>query len=127
MLKKLYFCQKINRQIMSYINQLIEQLEWSEVKDFDLPSVNGLVWGKNIESLNIAHRLKNSLLKVNPTAVYVVDNSPLILIFEILGNEDAENTVHKNAWNFNYSPVVFIIKFNELKIFNGFSLLKNNK
>lgn len=127
MLKKLYFCQKINRQIMSYINQLIKQLEWSEIKDFDLPSVNGLVWGKNIESLNIAHRLKNSLLKVNPTAVYVVDNSPLILIFEILENEDVENTIHKNAWNFNYSPVVFIIKFNELKIFNGFSLLKNNK
>jgi hypothetical protein len=73
--------------------------------------------------------LKGRLTAIAPTAFFIFNNQPLILFFDLSENLDLqrEKEIHKKVWSFDQSPLIFIIKANEIKIFNAFSYNKRNE
>ncbi len=63
---------------------------------------------------------------IRPTAYYVFNSQPYVLFFDLSENVDInrENEIHKQAWSFDQSPVIFIIKHDSIEIFNAFSYEK---
>jgi len=55
-----------------------------------------------------------------PHAFFCIDNKPFILFYK---NPQNKEDIFKGVWNFNESPVVFIIEPNNIQIFNGFKYL----
>lgn len=70
----------------------------------------------------VSNRIKETLLKLQPDAIFCINNEPLILFFENPHNLDL---LEKQIWNFNQTPIVFIISQNQIQIKNGFSFVKN--
>jgi hypothetical protein len=69
----------------------------------------------------------NKKLKViNPDAFYVFNNQPFILFFDLtFANEkERENEIHKQVWSFDNSPIVFVIKNTDVKVYNALSYSK---
>lgn len=62
--------------------------------------------------------------KINPYAFFIFNNEPFILFF--LSSQDT-NEIFKNCWNFNKSPIIFIVSETEIKIYNGLSYNKISK
>ena len=73
--------------------------------------------------------LKSRLTVIEPTAFYVFNNQPLILFFDLSENynPEREKEIHKKVWSFDQSPIIFIVKANEIKIFNAFNYNKKNQ
>jgi len=73
--------------------------------------------------------LKSRLTAIEPTAFYVFNNQPLILFFDLSENynSEIEKEIHKKVWSFDQSPIIFIVKANEIKIFNAFSYSKKKE
>jgi len=73
--------------------------------------------------------LKSRLTIIEPTAFYVFNNQPLILFFDLSENynSEIEKEIHKKVWSFDQSPIIFIVKANEVKIFNAFSYSKKKE
>lgn len=69
------------------------------------------------------------LKKIDPDAVYVFNNLPFILFFDLSSTSDkeVEKNIHKQVWSFDQAPLVFIIKNTEIKIYNAFSYEKQQK
>lgn len=63
---------------------------------------------------------------IKPTAFYVFNDQPYILFFDLTANNDPtrEQEIHKQVWSFDQSPLVFIVKDGDIKIFNAFSYEK---
>lgn len=61
-------------------------------------------------------------------AFFVFNNQPYVLFFDLSGNTDdkKEAEIHRQVWSFDYSPVIFIVKDNEIQIFNAFSFEKKH-
>ena len=57
----------------------------------------------------------------HPDAFYCMDNKPLILFYS---NPKDKNKIFKSVWNFNESPIVFIIEPDSVEIYNGFKYIK---
>ncbi len=70
----------------------------------------------------VSNRIKETLLKLQPDAIFCINNEPLILFFDNPQNLDL---LEKQIWNFNQTPIVFIISGNQIQIKNGFSFVKN--
>ncbi len=71
---------------------------------------------------------QKSLEKIKPDAVYHFDKQPMILFFDYSQKElsaERETEIHKQAYNYD-KPVIFILKNNEVHIFNAFSYHKEN-
>lgn len=70
--------------------------------------------------------LKSRLDIIKPTAFYVFNSQPLILFFDLSENYNAEREkeIHKQVWSFDQSPIIFIVKANEIKVFNAFAYNK---
>ncbi|WP_182440170.1 Eco57I restriction-modification methylase domain-containing protein [Colwellia sp. RSH04] len=83
---------------------------------------NGLyVAGEHRESL-FSNRVERLLLKtIQPDAFFCIDNKPLILFFENLGNEKEAKL--RDIWNFNESPIIIISESDSVEIYNGFKYL----
>lgn len=62
--------------------------------------------------------------KIEPDAIFVFDNKPMILFFE---NPTNKTILHKEIWNFNECPVAIIIENDIVEIFNGFSIDKETQ
>lgn len=73
--------------------------------------------------------LESRLRAIEPTAFYVFNNQPLILFFDLSENfnSEREKEIHKKVWSFDQSPIIFIVKANEIKIFNAFSYNKKKE
>lgn len=69
-----------------------------------------------------SNRIKETLLKLQPNAIFCINNEPLILFFDNPQNIDL---LEKQIWNFNQTPIVFIISQNQIQIKNGFNFVKN--
>jgi hypothetical protein len=56
-----------------------------------------------------------------PDAYYVFNKQPLILFFDLSNetNNLREKEIHKQVWSFDNSPVIFIIKEDEIRIYNA--------
>lgn len=70
----------------------------------------------------VSNRIKETLLKLQPNAIFCINNEPLILFFDNPQNIDI---LEKQIWNFNQTPIVFIISQNQVQIKNGFNFVKN--
>lgn len=70
----------------------------------------------------VSNRIKETLLKLLPDAIFCINNEPLILFFE---NPENLDLLEKQIWNFNQTPIVFIISQNQIQIKNGFNFVKN--
>lgn len=59
-----------------------------------------------------------------PDAFFCLDNKPFILFYDKPGT-NRKNKLFKSIWNFNESPIVFIVNDDSIEIFNGFKYLKD--
>ncbi len=73
--------------------------------------------------------LKKKLDLIKPDAFYVFNNQPFILFFDLTSKNDKlkENEIHKQVWSFDNSPIVFVIKDSELKVYNALSYSKKEE
>ena len=62
--------------------------------------------------------------KLKPYAFFSYNNEPFILFFI---NPENPETLFRQIWNFNQTPIVFVVSDNELGIYNGFSYIKENE
>lgn len=72
---------------------------------------------------------QNKLKLINPDAIYIFNNQPLILFFDLTDKTDStrEDDIHKKIWSFDNSPIAFIIKNDEIKVYNALNYIKNEK
>lgn len=70
--------------------------------------------------------IKNKLALIRPDAYYTFNNQPYILFFDLSQAFDAdrEDEIHKQAWSFDCAPVIFVIKANQIEVFNAFHYQK---
>ena len=61
---------------------------------------------------------------IKPYALYLFNNEPFIIFFD---NPTNEELIFKQCWNLNQTPIIFIIRDNEVEIYNGLSYIKGQK
>jgi hypothetical protein len=73
--------------------------------------------------------LKSRLALIKPTAFYIFNHQPLILFFDLseVSDQESEKEIHKKVWSFDQSPIIFVVKTSEVKIFNAFSYNKRKE
>lgn len=78
---------------------------------------------------NLHSDVQNKLKLIQPDAIYIFNNRPFILFFDLSSdnNKERENDIHKKVWSFDNSPIVFVIKELDIKIYNAFNYIKKNK
>ncbi|WP_238528666.1 DNA methyltransferase [Kordia algicida OT-1] len=66
---------------------------------------------------------------IKPDAYYVFNNKPLILFFDLTYETDnnREAEIHKKVWSFDNSPVIFVIKGEEIKVYNALNYSKKDE
>jgi hypothetical protein len=106
----------------SRLDNLLIQLE---LKD------SGAVFFKNEENsfdINLTSELQTKLKLIQPDAIYIFNNQPFILFFDLTEDEnlEKESNIHKKVWSFDNSPIVFIIKDNDIQIYNALNYIKKN-
>ncbi|MFA9192677.1 DNA methyltransferase [Flavobacterium sp. FZUC8N2.13] len=71
--------------------------------------------------------INKKLEDIKPDAFYVFNNQPFILFFDLTSNTDLEkeNEIHKKVWSFDNSPIIFVIKNAEIKIYNALNFEKH--
>lgn len=76
-----------------------------------------------------SHETKAKLSKISPDAVYAFNNSPYILFFDLTNNQnlEREREIHKQVWSFDQAPLMFVVKGEEVKIYNAFAYEKKVK
>lgn len=69
----------------------------------------------------------NKIKRISPDAVYVFNNQPLILFFDLTNSTDSnkESEIHKKVWSFDNSPIVFILKGKDISIYNALNYIKS--
>ena len=96
-----------------------------ELTDDCLIKLSDADWKSKVSFPSRIYRLleTNDLLK-DMDAFFCFDNKPLILFFNEPKDKQA---LHRAIWNFNESPIVIIVKNNEVEIFNGFAIDVNEE
>lgn len=66
---------------------------------------------------------------IEPDAYYIFNKQPLILFFDLTSekNNKREKIIHKQVWSFDNSPVIFIIKGQEIKVYNALNYSKKKE
>ena len=98
---------------MNELQRIVSSLGLNEQNGLCFPSRKGQ-W-KDAEFSNRINRLIGE--KLFPDAIFSFDNKPLILFFV---NPADKKDLHRTIWNYNESPIVFIIEKTTIEIFNGF-------
>ncbi len=107
--------------------QLLQLLE-----SMDLLSSNTVIFRNEDEdrlTYTISPDIKKKLDVIKPDAFFLFNNQPYILFFDLSQNNDPliEAQLHKQVWSFDYSPLIFILKNNEVQIFNAFDYDKKTE
>lgn len=81
--------------------------------------------GRNFHD-SIPKELAKKLDHIAPDAIYFFNNIPFILFFDLTTtvSENRESDIHKQVWSFDSSPIVFILKESEIKIYNALHFRK---
>lgn len=71
--------------------------------------------------------LNKKLNDIQPDAFYIFNKQPFILFFDLTENTDLEKEteIHKKVWSFNNSPIIFVIKDVEVKVYNALNFEKH--
>ncbi len=104
----------MNNPLLTFLKQLdLEKSVFFHKKE------NGQSFG------NFGSDIQKKLDAINPDAYYVFNNKPFILFFDLSNtNSQKEKSIHKQVWSFDNSPIIFIIKETEIKVFNAFNYIK---
>lgn len=71
----------------------------------------------------LPQRLNRSLQVISPTALFILNDKPIILFF----NKDVNREkVFKQCWNFSEAPIIIIENENDFDIYNGFDYILEN-
>lgn len=85
-------------------------------------SSNNLFMYNQLESVPLSLHLKRILKEIHPYAVYILDNTPFVLFFDKIINDDISfKEVSRRVWNAQI-PVAIFCDESTVKIFNGLSL-----
>jgi methylase of polypeptide subunit release factors len=108
----------------SGLNNLLIQLGLNE-KD------SGVIFFKNEEDeliISLPADIQTKLRLIQPDAIYIFNNQPFILFFDLTEEKDLEkeSNIHKKVWSFDNSPVVFIIKDADIQIYNALNYIKKD-
>jgi len=77
--------------------------------------------------LKVPYRLQKGLKEIKPDAFFVQENKLLILFFDFTeGRDDNEKELFEKIWNLGGTPIVFVIKNDDIEIYNGFSFDSEN-
>ncbi len=73
--------------------------------------------------------LNKKLELIKPDAYYVFNKQPFILFFDLTSSKslERESEIHKQVWSFDNSPIVFVIKDSEVKVYNALSYSKKEE
>ena len=108
---------------MNTLNNIFQKLGLINDEDNSLRNglylTNDIKWKSELQFPNRIVRLLENNIK--PDAFFCIDNKPLILFFE----NPTDNNLHKKIWNFNETPIVIIVKNDDVEIFNGFKYEKD--
>ncbi len=105
---------------MENLTELFQRLRLDSDKGLYIRSEN--TW-KN--ECGFSSRIERLLVeKIQPDAFFCLDSKPLILFFD---NPYDKKEIYKAIWNFNESPIVFIIENGSINIFNGFKYIKEEE
>jgi hypothetical protein len=89
---------------------------------------NNAVFYRNIKDGPVFDGFTSELQKkldiIQPDAFFVFNNHPFILFFDLTQKSSIEENIYKQVWSFDYAPVIFIIKNDEVKIFNALDFNK---
>lgn len=105
---------------MKKLNEIFSKLGLSKENGLFLTKENK--WKTETSFPNRVKRLIER--KIEPDAIFVFDNKPMILFFE---NKENKSELHEAIWNFNECPIAIFIENGSVEIFNGFNYLKENK
>lgn len=105
---------------MKNLNEIFSKLGLSKENGLFLTKENK--WKTETSFPNRVKRLIER--KIEPDAIFVFDNKPMILFFE---NKENKSELHEAIWNFNECPIAVFIENGSVEIFNGFNYLKENK
>ena len=66
---------------------------------------------------------------IQPTAIYVFNKQSLILFFDLTNPTDKkrEYEIHKKVWSFDNAPVIFIVKENDISVYNALNYVKKER
>ena len=106
------------------LNNLLNQLDLIENKAvFFRDEVDGEIFSRFSSDIN------KKLELIKPDAYYVFNNQPFILFFDLtsIKSIERETEIHKQVWSFDNSPIVFVIKDTDVKIYNALSYSKKEK
>ncbi len=96
-----------------------------EIKESDaLIDLADSNWKDKVTLPSRVIRMLENAKKWEPKAIFCFDNKPLILFFE---NPKDKKELHKAVWNFNETPIVFVIENGNVSIYNGFILDENTE
>lgn len=105
---------------MKNLNEIFSKLGISKENGLFLTKENK--WKSETSFPNRVKRLIER--KIEPDAIFVFDNKPMILFFD---NRENKSELHEAIWNFNECPIAIFIDTGTVEIFNGFNYLKENK
>ncbi|MBC7523107.1 MAG: hypothetical protein H7239_01510 [Flavobacterium sp.] len=104
------------------LKKLLNQLELIE---------NKAVFFRNEEDGEVFNGFSSDILKkldlIKPDAFYVFNSQPFILFFDLTSvfDKENENEIHKQVWSFDNSPIIFVIKDTEIKVYNALNFEKH--
>ena len=104
---------------MENLQKIFDDLGLKEGNGLYLLSKNN--WKKECNFSSRVNRLIEE--KIRPDAFFCFGNKPLILFYD---SPEDKTPIHKAIWNFNESPIVFIVEDELVEIFNGFNFIRNN-
>jgi hypothetical protein len=75
------------------------------------------VFFKNEENrygIDLHPEIRKKLELIQPDAIYIFNNKPFILFFDLTQKEDSEkeDNIHKQVWSFDNSPIIFMVLLN---------------
>lgn len=78
----------------------------------------------NLNTINdCSLRYKNAIEEMHPEAMFLLQNEPLILFFNLEDDNNHKQNItkiHKQAWNFDKAPIIVISTQNEIVFYNAF-------
>lgn len=100
---------------------------YKEFRDFiyNNKNIEGFYKYNKEDIPNFPQRINHSLVIVNPTAIFIFNNKPLVLFFD-KSNKNKEE-IFKNCWNFAETPIVIIENESDYEIYNGFDYIIENE
>lgn len=91
--------------------------------------IENVVFDYQVKSDLFSSEIQKKLNQIQPDAIYLYNKQPFILFFDLSKENPVVDIelIHKKVWSFDNSPITFIIKNDEIQIFNALNYNKESK